>query len=99
MGPVVSIEAVITLAPKENRTQLGIESQSKLAGVPKFAEGFVARMSKKESESNFGNAKLYWRRANTACTGWRKFGIFEHFAQWGFEFCQPPNLVNIYSRG
>jgi hypothetical protein len=57
VGPVESIEAVITLAPKENDTQLAIESQSKLAGVPKFAEGSVARMSKKENESNFGNAK------------------------------------------
>ncbi len=57
VGPVESIEAVITLAPKENGTQLAIESQSKLAGVPKFAEGFVARMGKKENESNFRNAK------------------------------------------
>ena len=57
VGPVESIEAVITLASKENSTQLSIESQSKLAGVPKFADGFVARMSKKENETNFGNAK------------------------------------------
>jgi carbon monoxide dehydrogenase subunit G len=55
--PIEGFESVITLVPKDNGTQLTFESQFRIAGVLKFAEGFFARMGEKGDGKNFETAK------------------------------------------
>ena len=55
--PIGSIESAITLAPKENGTQLTFESQFRLVGILTFAEGFFARLGEKGDGKNFETAK------------------------------------------
>jgi uncharacterized protein YndB with AHSA1/START domain len=55
--PIEGFESVITLAPKENGTQLTFESQGELVGLFRFAEGFFAKMGEKGDGKNFETAK------------------------------------------
>jgi hypothetical protein len=55
--PSEGFGSVITLAPKENGTQLTFESQFELIGGLKFAEGFFAKMGEKGDGKNFETAK------------------------------------------
>ena len=55
--PIEGFESAITLAPKDNGTQLTFESQFRITGVLKFAEGFFARMGEKGDGKNFETAK------------------------------------------
>lgn len=55
--PINGFESVITLAPKENGTQLTFESHFQLIGVFRFAEGFFAKMGEQGDGKNFETAK------------------------------------------
>lgn len=55
--PIESVESVVTLAPKENGTQITFESQFGLAGVLKFAEGIFKKLAEKGDGNNFDTAK------------------------------------------
>ena len=51
------VETIFTLKPKENGTEVTLESQFEIVGRLKFAEGFVARLGKKRIEGNLDAAK------------------------------------------
>ena len=51
--PIKSIESAVTLAPKENGTQLIFESQFGIAGILKFADGMFGKLAEKGDRSNF----------------------------------------------
>ena len=55
--PIESIESAITLAPKENGTQLTFESQFGIVGILKFAEGMFGKLAEKGDGSNLDTAK------------------------------------------
>jgi uncharacterized protein YndB with AHSA1/START domain len=55
--PIESIESAVTLAPKENGTQITFESQFGLAGILKFAEGMFRKFAEKGDGDNFDTAK------------------------------------------
>lgn len=55
--PAESIETVITLAPKENGTQLTFEAQIAAAGIFKFAEGMLGKMAEKGDGNNIDTLK------------------------------------------
>jgi len=55
--PIESIESTVTLAPKENGTQITFESQFGLAGILKFAEGMFRKLAEKGDGDNFDTAK------------------------------------------
>ena len=55
--PVESIETVITLAPKENGTQLTFEAQIGAAGFFKIAEGMLGKMAEKGDGNNVDTLK------------------------------------------
>ena len=55
--PIERLESTITLAPKNNCTQVTFENQFEIVGVLKFAEGFFAKMGEKQDGRNFDIAK------------------------------------------
>ena len=55
--PIESIESAVTLAPKENGTQITFESQFGLVGLLKFAEGMFSKLAAKGDGDNFDTAK------------------------------------------
>jgi carbon monoxide dehydrogenase subunit G len=55
--PAESIESVITLAPKENGTQLTFEAQLGAIGIFKFAEGMLGKMAEKGDGNNIDTLK------------------------------------------
>jgi len=55
--PIESIESAVTLASKENGTQITFESQFGLAGILKFAEGMFRKLATKGDGDNFDTAK------------------------------------------
>jgi uncharacterized protein YndB with AHSA1/START domain len=55
--PIERIESAVTLAPKENGTQITFESQFGLVGILKFAEGMFSKLAKKGDGDNFDTAK------------------------------------------
>ena len=55
--PLESIESAVTLAPKENGTQITFESQFGLVGILKFAEGMFSKLAKKGDGENFDTVK------------------------------------------
>lgn len=55
--PIESIESAVTLAPKENGTQITFESQFGLVGLLKFAESLFSKLAKKGDGDNFETAK------------------------------------------
>jgi uncharacterized protein YndB with AHSA1/START domain len=55
--PIESIESAVTLAPKENGTQITFESQFGLAGILRFAEGMFSKLATKGDGDNFDTAK------------------------------------------
>ena len=55
--PLESIESAITLASKENGTQITFESQFGLVGILKIAEGMFSKLAKKGDGDNFDTAK------------------------------------------
>jgi len=57
--PIESIESAVTLAPKENGTQLTFESQFGLVGVLEFAEGMFRKLAEKGDGNNFDTAKRF----------------------------------------
>jgi hypothetical protein len=56
-NPLESIEAVITLAPKENGTQLTFKAQIGAAGLFKIVEGMLGKMAEKGDGNNFDTLK------------------------------------------
>jgi len=55
--PIESIQSTVTLASRENGTQLNFESQFGLVGVLKFAEGMFKKLAEKGDGNNFDAAK------------------------------------------
>jgi hypothetical protein len=55
--PIESIESAVTLAPKENGTQITFESQFGLVGILKFAERMFSKLATKGDGDNFDTAK------------------------------------------
>jgi uncharacterized protein YndB with AHSA1/START domain len=55
--PLERIESAVTLAPKENGTQITFESQFGLVGILKFAEGMFSKLATKGDGDNFDTAK------------------------------------------
>ncbi len=55
--PIESIESVVTLASKENGTQITFESHFGLVGILKFAEGMFSKLATKGDGDNFDTAK------------------------------------------
>ena len=55
--PAESIESVITLASKENGTQLTFDAQIGAVGVFKFAEGMLGKMAEKGDGNNIETLK------------------------------------------
>jgi hypothetical protein len=55
--PIERIESTVTLAPKENGTQITFESQFGLVGMLKFAEGMFRKLAEKGDGNNFDTAK------------------------------------------
>jgi uncharacterized protein YndB with AHSA1/START domain len=55
--PIESIESAVTLAPKENGTQITLESQFGLVGILKFAEGMFSKLATKGDGDNFDTAE------------------------------------------
>ena len=55
--PIERIESTVTLAPKENGTQLTFESQFGLVGVLKVTEGMFRKLAEKGDGNNFDTAK------------------------------------------
>jgi len=56
-SPIESIESTVTLAPKENGTQLTFESQFGLVGILMIAEGMFRKLAEKGDGANFDTAK------------------------------------------
>jgi carbon monoxide dehydrogenase subunit G len=50
-------ETIFTLKPKDNGTEVTLESQFEIVDSLKFAEGFAARIGKKRIEGNLNAAK------------------------------------------
>lgn len=55
--PLESIESAVTLAPKENGTQITFNSQFGLVSILKFAEGMFSKLATKGDGDNFDTAK------------------------------------------
>jgi uncharacterized protein YndB with AHSA1/START domain len=55
--PFEDIESVITLAPKDNGTQLTFDAQFRMAGVLRFGDGLFAKLGERGDGSNFETAK------------------------------------------
>ena len=55
--PIERIESTVTLAPKENGTQLTFESQFGLVGILKLAEGMFGKLAEKGDGKNFDTVK------------------------------------------